>query len=560
MSGAPGEQDRRRVTPDEAVDGARLAARASALGVFVRAADGIVAEHRLAPARGLSERAGQRLALSRDYTVVALAGATGSGKSSLFNTLSGLELSEVGPLRPTTSRAHACVWAGNRTATGEATLEDAGPLLDWLDIPPRLRFSRESALDAEDEAALRGLVLLDLPDFDSLEATHRAEADRLLDLVDLVVWVTDPQKYADQVIHERYLRTFHGHRDSTLVVLNQADRLSTVDVTRCVDDLLRLLDADGLAGVPVLPTVAVNGPLGVAALRGELEKAVASRQAALHRLGTDLDEVTEELSTVVGPPAREPGQDMVFALTGALAGAVAVPALVRAAGASYRIRAMRAVTWPPLKALRRRSDPLARLRGEPADGASQAAPGRAAGQVAPASGAVQAQRSAARLAARTLGDRAAEGLPEPWASSVTAAARSRLGELPYALDEAVARTDLGTGGTPVWWRLVGVLQWLLLAATVGGVGWLLTGLLLVGLGDDRVRPALLAGGGLVAGLLLPVLALPLVALGANRARRRAGARLRTALAEVTSDLVLHPVRERLDRYAAAREALAQARR
>ena len=73
-------------------------------------------------------------------------------------------------------------------------------------------------------------MLLDLPDFDSIQAGHRLEVDRLLRLVDLVIWVTDPQKYADQVIHEQYLRTFHRHVDSTVVVLNQADRLSDADV------------------------------------------------------------------------------------------------------------------------------------------------------------------------------------------------------------------------------------------------------------------------------------------------------------------------------------------
>jgi GTP-binding protein EngB required for normal cell division len=523
---------------DGRVDADRLARRAAALSDFVHAADGIVDADRLGPAKELGTRAGERLALSRDYTVVALAGATGSGKSSLFNALTGLGLSDVGPLRPTTAAAHACVWGGKA----------ASPLLDWLGIPEALRFNRESPLDADDEATLRGLVLLDLPDFDSLAGAHRVEVDRLLDLVDLVIWVMDPQKYADRVIHQRYLRTFHRHREVTLVVLNQADRLSTVDVARCVDDLLRLLAADGLAGVPVLPTVAINGPEGVAQLRGELEKAVAGRQASLRRLGTDLDEVVDGLSTVVGRPAHEPRRDVVLALTGTLAGAVAAPALVQAAGGSYRARAVRAVAWPPLKALSARPDPLARLRVR--RGGAPAGPAESA----------QAQRSVARLAARTLGDRAAAGLPEPWTSAITAAARSRLNELPYALDEAVGRTDLGPTRTPVWWRVVGGLQWLLLAVAVGGVGWLLTGLLLAGLGDNHVLPAVVAGAALAAGLILPLLTAPLVAVGARRARRRATARLRAALAEVTSEFVLRPVRDRLGRYAAARDALETARR
>lgn len=524
--------------PDGRVDAGRLARRAAALREFVHAAEGIVDADRLAPAKELGERAGQRLTLSRDYTVVALAGPTGSGKSSLFNALAGRRLSEVGLLRPTTGQAHACVWGSG---------SGAGPLLDWLGIPPALRFQRESALDAEDEANLRGMVLLDLPDFDSVAGEHRAEVDRLLNLVDLVVWVTDPQKYADQVVHERYLRTFRRHREVTLVVLNQADRLSTVDVIRCVSDLARLLDADGLSRVPVLPTIAVGGPEGVAPLRGELEKAVARRQSSLRRLDADLDEVADGLSTVVGPPARQPGPELALALSDAVAEAVAVPALVNAVGDSYRYRLRRALTWPPLRAFPARPDPLARLRVERT--------GAPAGPAEPA----QAQRSAARLAARTVGDRAAAGLPEPWTSAITAAARSRLNELPYALEEAVGRTELRPRRTPVWW-LIGGLQWLLLAAAVGGAGWLLAGYLLAPLGNDHLGPALLVGASLLVGLLLPVLALPLVAAGTRRARRRAVTRLRAALAQVTGELVLRPVSERIDRYAAAREALEAARR
>jgi len=77
-----------------------------------------------------------------------------------------------------------------------------------------------------DDETLRGLVLLDLPDFDSVEETHRVEVDRILALVDLMVWVLDPQKYADRVVHKQYLSQFSRHRDVTVVVLNQSDLLA----------------------------------------------------------------------------------------------------------------------------------------------------------------------------------------------------------------------------------------------------------------------------------------------------------------------------------------------
>ena len=49
-------------------------------------------------ARALLAKAGARAALG-DATVVALAGATGSGKSTLFNALSGAEVSSPGVRR-----------------------------------------------------------------------------------------------------------------------------------------------------------------------------------------------------------------------------------------------------------------------------------------------------------------------------------------------------------------------------------------------------------------------------------------------------------------------------
>jgi hypothetical protein len=63
--------------------------------------DGI-SEKVLNDAEQLLARAGQRLRMSSAHTVVALAGGTGSGKSSLFNRLAGADFSAVGVTRPVT--------------------------------------------------------------------------------------------------------------------------------------------------------------------------------------------------------------------------------------------------------------------------------------------------------------------------------------------------------------------------------------------------------------------------------------------------------------------------
>ncbi|WP_181410944.1 GTPase [Nocardioides humi] len=78
-------------------------------------------------------RASGRLGRSSAHTVVAIAGATGSGKSTTFNALAGTELSAAGAQRPTTSVATALVWSdeeGTRRSpscsTGSACRPRAG--------------------------------------------------------------------------------------------------------------------------------------------------------------------------------------------------------------------------------------------------------------------------------------------------------------------------------------------------------------------------------------------------------------------------------------------------
>ncbi len=104
-------------------------------------------------------RADQRLRLGQE-TVVALAGATGSGKSSLTNALARAAIATVGVRRPTTSQTLSISFAPENTA-----------LLDWLRVPRRYEVKPP-------QEGLERLVLLDLPDHDSTAKPHRAEVDR----------------------------------------------------------------------------------------------------------------------------------------------------------------------------------------------------------------------------------------------------------------------------------------------------------------------------------------------------------------------------------------------
>ncbi|HEX2234834.1 MAG TPA: YfjP family GTPase, partial [Actinomycetota bacterium] len=258
-------------------DSGSLEARLAALEEATDLADGRLAPADVAGARAVVERAGHRLGFGLEPTVTALAGATGSGKSSLFNALAQRHLAAVGVRRPTTGRAQACVWGG---AASEA-------LLDWVGAQDRHRLGGDPRLD--------GLVLLDLPDHDSTDESHRIEVDRLVELVDLLVWVVDPQKYADAALHERYLKPLATHARVMLVVLNHADELDADGLDACLVDLRRLLDSHGLEDVRILATSALTGD-GVDALRAELAARVAARRTSIERLEADAARVTTALA------------------------------------------------------------------------------------------------------------------------------------------------------------------------------------------------------------------------------------------------------------------------
>ena len=240
--------------------GSDLGARIEGLDAAADAARGRLDDAIVDEVREVADRAAGRMRLSAEHTVVAIAGATGSGKSSTFNWLTGLDLSAVGVRRPTTSWATACVWGS----------EGAAELLEWLGIPARHQVTRDSMLDTRrEDHSLDGVVMLDLPDHDSTELSHHLEVDRLVQLADLLVWVLDPQKYADAAIHDRYLAPYTTHQDVMLVVLNHIDTVPEAERDSMVADVRRLLDAEGLGEVPVLAVSAREGD-GMTELKAEV--------------------------------------------------------------------------------------------------------------------------------------------------------------------------------------------------------------------------------------------------------------------------------------------------
>ncbi|GAA1903484.1 GTPase [Lapillicoccus jejuensis] len=513
-------------------------------------------------AQEVVEKVRDRVRLGDGHVVAVLAGATGSGKSSLFNALVGHDVSPVGVRRPTTSTPAAAVW-------GDAP---AAELLDWLGI------ERRHGVDPTDRlggvvGSLDGLLLVDLPDLDSRETAHRLETDRLLERCDVFVWVTDPQKYADAVLHDDYVRRLADHEASMLVVLNQADRLGgTDDVRACRDDLRRLLTDDAVEPTAVLTTSAVTGA-GVDELRQRLANTVAGRAVVHHRLATDLGGAARALRRGVGDtePALE-GEASYGGLVTALGRAAGVPVVLDAVEADHRRASLARTGWLFTRWRRHLSaDPLTRLRlgvgaipgvaglrGEDVRGDVRALLGRSS-LPAPSAGA----RSAVRLATTDLTDRASQGLPLRWAQAVQDTASPDRTRLEERLDRAVTGTSLRVPD-PLSWRVLGALQWGLGAAAVLGLLWALAVFVVawfrlptlpgVDLGPLPLWLVLLVVG-VVGGLGLAALGRVLAGRGAVRRRRLVARRLDEAVGEVAVEQVVDPVRAVLARHARVRTRL-----
>ncbi len=513
-----------------------FAERVAALREALEVADGRLEHPAVERARTVLAKAGAREALG-DATVVALAGATGSGKSSLFNALSGAELSDPGVRRPTTGVAHATVWGPEQDR-----------LLDWLQVPRRHRRT-------DGETALSGLVLLDLPDHDSTRVQNRLEVDRLVELVDVLVWVLDPQKYADGAVHERYLAPQASHAGTLLVVLNQVDLLEDRAERTCMADLRGLLDREGLAQTQLL-AVSARAGTGLNVLRAMLVERVRARRAATERLTADVHSAAQGLDVLCGGDgAADVVKDdrLVTSLVTSLGDAAGVPVVVAAVEGSARRQGIAVTGWPPVRWTRRlRPDPLRRLHVGDAAARTSLPP------------AGPAQQAAMASAVRRVRESAGAGMGELWRDELRTTAEQSVSALPERLDRAVAGAGIGALRVPLWQRAVGLLQYLLLALALVGALWLLALAAISFLQLDQLVPQVSVGRlplptvllvlGLLAGALLAVLVRPAVRVGARRQGRRARSRLDDAVEQVASEQVVAPLadaRTQHDRFCAA---------
>ena len=582
--------------------------------------EGRVPETVLLDAAETLERLSQRRELSTEHTVIGFFGATGSGKSTLFNAIAGQNIALSAPTRPTTSTVQAAIWEA----------EGSEELLDWLGINKRV-YPQTQALAAEGEATegneaggnnksaggvaapnavtepapglfnrirravggrgemrtrTGGLILLDMPDFDSVTTTNRDLAARMMRYVDVLVWVVDPQKYADAVIHRDFMVPLAASGAQALCVLNQADKLAPAEVPAVLASLTRLLQAEGTEAHLLAAPIAVSARTGegIDVLRDLLAQVAAAKSLSLQRTDAQLHATASQLRTYAG------GEGTV------LAGAYALDAeqklvkacysssqaeqVLEAATASYRRAAGQHTGWILTRWMSRlKADPLRRLhlgqqdetksisKAEKSAGMlgsdSENAPELVASSLPPLSA---AQKAGMANAVRQYSKQMAARVDEPWKRSMKEAALSREAELPELLERDMVRIDYGLGRTRAPWVIFNALQWIALLSALVGVGWLtlISGMAYLQIqlppaptpeGSPVPLPTLLLLLGILLGIASAGVGRLLTAMGSRYYARKLRGRLQTGVEKAVQSCVVAPVQQEAKRLNAYRKAL-----
>ncbi|WP_402464556.1 GTPase [Isoptericola aurantiacus] len=182
----------------------------------------------------LDEHLLPRLAELSSPAVVVVAGSTGAGKSTLYNSLLGEEVSQAGVLRPTTREPVLAFNPADADVVAEGPATELSRVVHHAGVP-------------------RGTALLDAPDLDSFVQANRSTAQQLLEGADLWLFVTTASRYGDALPWQALARATERGA-SVAMVLN---RVPTADLATIRGDLMARLRAHGMTDTPlfVVPDV-----------------------------------------------------------------------------------------------------------------------------------------------------------------------------------------------------------------------------------------------------------------------------------------------------------------
>lgn len=259
--------------PGTAVDAARALADALTGAVLVMDPHARASAERAL--RRLQDVVLPRLEDANAPILIVVGGSTGSGKSTLVNSLVGRNVSRAGAVRPTTRcpvlvcSPHARAWF-----TSERVLPRLAKHVGEGESPGAVTI-------AVDDFWRPGIAVLDAPDIDSVEESNRRLAAELLDGADLWIFVTSAARYADAVAWT-HLEEAARRGLRVAIVLNRVPGGARGEISA---DLAALAERRGLADVPIMTIdeqELTDGRLPI--------EAVAPVGAFLESIGKDADE------------------------------------------------------------------------------------------------------------------------------------------------------------------------------------------------------------------------------------------------------------------------------
>ncbi|MCE9584761.1 MAG: GTPase domain-containing protein [Planctomycetes bacterium] len=197
--------------------------------------------------------------------VVVLYGGTGVGKSTILNTLAGRAVTETSVRRPCTTEP---LLYHHRTASPVLEAPEFLPSYTKKAATPGQPKAGTMAVEllAHEDAALASVVLVDAPDYDSVERENRKVAEDLYRVADLLIFVVNPAKYADEETWKG-IRRAKADGKACAFVFNRAEPDDPA-----LADFRRLLEGSEVVELPRDPAAHGAGLLADPAARGRLEE------------------------------------------------------------------------------------------------------------------------------------------------------------------------------------------------------------------------------------------------------------------------------------------------
>ena len=261
-----------------------------------------------------------RLASEAPLLLVGVAGPNNVGKSTLFNTLVGSDLS---PARAEGGLTQQCLAAATPETAAGPGREALSARFEVVLVPPGTRApvtepGPPGRLFLTSSPRLPpGLVLVDTPDFDSVVRENRVRSEALLLTVDVVVFVVSRHTYQNAALVETVQQAV-GRGRPWVVVYNEAPELETVraHLDKLAADVGALPfaryrsphDPEVEAGRRGLSVEPIDGGPGLAELLGDPERGAAlrssARAAALRDAAAELRELASQVRALAGEPER----------------------------------------------------------------------------------------------------------------------------------------------------------------------------------------------------------------------------------------------------------------